>query len=421
VFAPFLIESMESTLTPLSPDPAQTRRIVLGVTGGVAAYKSVILAREWVRAGHLVDVVMTAAALHFIGRATFAAITGHAVWTDAWDERMPNTMAHIELSRGAYAIVVMPATADFMAKLAHGICDDLLTTLCAARRRHETLLAVAPAMNREMWENPANLRNIEQLRADGVLVWGPAEGEQACGEVGSGRVWEPHQIVEALAFAGLPKTLAGRRVLVTAGPTEEAVDPVRVLTNRSSGRMGFAIARAAAGAGATVTLVAGPTPLATPLGVERVDVTTADQMAAAVLARAQGSDIFFAVAAVADYRPAAPAAAKIKKSSASLTLTLEPTTDILKTVAALPSPPYCVGFAAETHDVLAYARAKRLAKRLPIIVANQATTAIGAERNAVTLIEDGGETNLAEAPKDVIAQAIVDHVAARLAANPFSH
>jgi phosphopantothenoylcysteine decarboxylase / phosphopantothenate---cysteine ligase len=402
---------MTQMLAPPSPSILQGSRIILGVTGGVAAYKAALLARELVRAGALVDTVLTQAASQFVGPPTFSALTGRAVWQDAWDSRVANTMPHIELSRGAAAIVIAPATADFLAKLVHGIADDLLTTLCAARPREVTPLLVAPAMNREMWENPANLRNVAQLRHDAVHILGPGEGDQACGETGIGRMWEPDAIVEGVVAALTPKVLAGVRVLMTAGPTEEPIDPVRVLTNRSSGQMGFALARAMAAMGAQVTMVAGPTPLATPLGVTRINVATAGQMDDAVQANLADIDIFVGVAAVADYTVRHTSANKIKKSDAALAIELVPTRDILRTVAASDKAPFCVGFAAETERVIEYARGKRAAKRLAMIVANHAQAAIGASTNAVTILSDAGETTIPSAPKSQVAVAIAQAIA----------
>ncbi len=362
---------------PTAPRP----RYVLGVTGGIAAYKSAELTRLLVKDGAGVDVVMTAAAQHFVTATTFQALSGRA---DLWATGADNAMGHIGVSRGAAAIVVAPASADFLAKLAHGHADDLLSTLCLAR---DCPLLVAPAMNVEMWRNPATQRNVAQLRADGVAILGPGSGELACNETGDGRMLEPEEIFAALVAARQPKVLAGRRLLITAGPTFEPIDPVRGITNSSSGKMGFAIAQAAAEAGAIVTLVAGPASLATPAGATRIDVTSARQMADAVLARVGDADVFVAVAAVADYTPAQVSERKIKKSGAPLSIALEPTVDILATVAALPKPPYCVGFAAESHDVVAHAEEKRQRKKLPLIVANRAQDALGADDNEVTLVD----------------------------------
>jgi phosphopantothenoylcysteine decarboxylase/phosphopantothenate--cysteine ligase len=309
----------------------QGKRIVLGVTGGVAAYKAAELVRLLVKAGAEVDVALTAAGAQFVGAATFQALTGRRVWQALWDERMDNGMAHIDLSRGAAALMVAPATADFIAKLAHGFADDLLSTLCLAR---DCPLLVAPAMNRQMWENPATQRNVAQLRADGIKVLGPAHGDQACGEVGDGRMLEAAELFDDLNASLQAKPFAGRRVLLTAGPTFEALDPVRGLTNSSSGKMGFALARVCADAGAEVTLVAGPVTLATPRGVRRIDVQSAMQMRDAVMQAVPGQDVFIAVAAVADYRPRNASEHKIKKGSASVTLELEANPDILSEVAA---------------------------------------------------------------------------------------
>jgi phosphopantothenoylcysteine decarboxylase/phosphopantothenate--cysteine ligase len=322
-------------------------------------------------------------------------------------------MGHIALSRGAEAIVIAPASADFLAKLAHGAADDLLSTLCLAR---ECRLLVAPAMNVEMWQNPATQRNVAQLASDGVAILGPGSGDLACNEVGAGRMLEPEELFAAITAARQPKLLAGRRVLVTAGPTFEAIDPVRGITNSSSGKMGFAIAQAAAESGAAVTLVAGPSSLATPAGVTRFDVTSAAQMADAVLARAHGADILVAVAAVADYAPATPSEQKLKKQGEAFTLTLKPTVDILAVVAAGPSPPFCVGFAAESHDVVENAEAKRRRKHLPLLVANRAQDALGSDHNEVTLLDDAGAHPLPRMGKLALARKLVAEIAKRLPA-----
>ena len=392
---------------PTAPRP----RYVLGVTGGIAAYKTAELTRLLVKDGADVDVVMTAAAQHFVTATTFQALSGRAVLTDLWATGADNAMGHIGVSRGAAAIVVAPASADFLAKLAHGHADDLLSTLCLAR---DCPLLVAPAMNVEMWRNPATQRNVAQLRADGVAILGPGTGELACNETGDGRMLEPEEIFAALVAARQPKLLAGKRVLVTAGPTFEPIDPVRGITNSSSGKMGFAVAQAAAEAGAAVTLVAGPTSLATPAGTTRVDVKSAREMADAVLARVNSADVFVAVAAVADYTPAKVSEKKIKKSGAPLSIALEPTVDILATVAALPKPPYCVGFAAESHDVVAHAEEKRKRKKLPLIVANRAQDALGADDNEVTLIDAHGAHPLPRMGKLALARRLVAEIAGRL-------
>ncbi len=396
-----------------APVPAPLARVVLGVTGGIAAYKAAELARLFVKAGVAVDVVMTEAATRFVTPTTFQALTGRPVATDLWTSGASNAMDHIAISRGADAIIVAPASADFLAKLAHGHADDLLSTLCLAR---ECALLVAPAMNVQMWSNAATRRNVAQLRADGVGILGPASGDQACGEVGDGRMLEALQIYDAVVASRVPKVLAGRRVLVTAGPTFEAIDPVRGITNASSGKMGFALARAAAEAGAAVTLVAGPTALATPEGVERVDVVSAAQMADAVLARADASDVFVSVAAVADYRPVEVHEQKVKKKDAPMTIALEPTVDILATVAARPKAPFCVGFAAESQDVARLGEEKRRRKKLAMLVANRAQDAMGADDNEVTILDAKGAHPLPRMDKLALARRLVAEIAARMKA-----
>lgn len=385
----------------------QGKRVVLGVTGGVAAYKAAELVRLLVKAGAEVDVVLTAAGAQFVGAATFQALSGRRVWQALWDERMDNGMAHIDLTRGAAALLVAPATADFLAKLAHGFADDLLSTLCLAR---DCPLLVAPAMNRQMWENPATQRNAAQLRADGVSVLGPAHGKQACGEVGDGRMLEAAELFDDLHASLQVKSLAGKRVLLTAGPTFEALDPVRGLTNSSSGKMGFALARACAEAGAEVTLVAGPVAVATPRGVRRVDVQSALQMREAVMQALPGQDIFIGVAAVADYRPRLAAEHKIKKGAASIALELEANPDILAEVAARPDAPLCVGFAAESRDLASYAEGKRVAKKLALVVGNLVQDGLGGDSNAVTLFDAAGAHALPPADKVEVARGIVAHI-----------
>lgn len=387
------------------------RRVLLGVTGGIAAYKVAELARALIRNNVQVQVAMTAAGTKFVTPATFQALTGRPVVTDLWDASFPNAMAHIELSRGVDAIVVAPASADFLAKLAHGLADDLLSTTCLAR---SCALLVAPAMNREMWDNPATQRNVNLLRGDGVAILGPASGDQACGEVGMGRMLEPEELLQSILAFLSPKRLAGRRVLVTAGPTFEAIDTVRGITNLSSGKMGFAVAQAAAEAGAAVTMVAGPTQLATPPGVERVDVTTAREMYDATMARARGASVFIGVAAVADYHVVQPKGQKMKKGDGPPRFELAENPDILAAVAALERPPFCVGFAAETENLVEYAQAKRKKKRIPLLAANLAHTAFGRDDNALTLFDDAGEHALERAPKIVLARRLVAHIARML-------
>ncbi|MFY7902395.1 MAG: bifunctional phosphopantothenoylcysteine decarboxylase/phosphopantothenate--cysteine ligase CoaBC, partial [Rubrivivax sp.] len=388
--------------------------------GGVACYKGADLARELVKAGATVQAVMTESACRFIGPATLQALTGRPVFTSQWDPRQPNGMAHIDLTRSADAVLVAPASADFLARLAQGRADELLSLLCLARPRERVPLLVAPAMNREMWSHPATQRNVAQLRADGTVVLGPAEGEQACGETGDGRMLEPAELRDELVGWLQPKTLAGRRVLVTAGPTFEAIDPVRGITNLSSGKMGFAVARAAAEAGAEVTLVAGPVALGTPRGVRRIDVASAEQMLAAVLPLARTHGVFVATAAVADWRPVEVAAQKIKKdgSGEAPVLRMAENPDILATVARLPEGerPYCVGFAAESHDIVRHAREKRLRKGVPLIVANDGPAAFGSDHNALVLVDAAGEQALPAGDKRVLARLLVAEIARRLAA-----
>ncbi|MFO1300834.1 MAG: bifunctional phosphopantothenoylcysteine decarboxylase/phosphopantothenate--cysteine ligase CoaBC [Burkholderiaceae bacterium] len=394
----------------------QGKRIVLGVTGGVAAYKAAELSRELQRAGARVQVVMTEAATRFVTPATFQALTGEPVFTDQWDARIANNMAHIELSRAADAILVAPATADFLAKAAHGLADDLLSTLCLAR---ECPLLVAPAMNRQMWQHPATRRNVAQLAADGVAILGPDSGDQACGETGMGRMLEPLALVDELADFFAPKSLAGLRVLLTAGPTYEPIDPVRGITNLSSGKMGFAIARACRAAGARVTLVAGPTSLATPRGVDRIDVCTAQQMHDAVMAAldaAPRTDVFVAVAAVADWRIAHASERKLKKAGPhdvpKLELAQNP--DILASVARRADPPWCVGFAAESEELEANGEAKRRAKGVPLLVANIGHATFGRDDNELLLIDEHGNRRLPRASKAQLAQTLVAEIARRL-------
>ncbi|HEX8980574.1 MAG TPA: bifunctional phosphopantothenoylcysteine decarboxylase/phosphopantothenate--cysteine ligase CoaBC [Parasulfuritortus sp.] len=384
------------------------KRIILGVTGGVAAYKAAELARLLVKRGVEVQVVMTAAAGHFVGAATFQAITGRSVYSDLWDARMANGMAHIDLSRNADLILVAPASADFLARLAQGQADDLLSTLCLAR---DCPLLAAPAMNRQMWENPATRRNVELLADDGVALLGPASGEQACGETGLGRMLEPEDIVEAVEAYVQPKNLRGLRVLITAGPTYEAIDAVRGITNRSSGKMGYAVARAAIEAGAEVTLVSGPTGLRPPAAAEIVAVTSAQQMLEAVEARTDDADIFISVAAVADYYVLNPSENKIKKDAHILTLELAPNPDILANVTRQETAPFCVGFAAESENLEEYAELKRKRKHLPLIVANDANAAIGSDDTELILLDDDGRHVLEKTDKQTQARRLIAHIA----------
>jgi phosphopantothenoylcysteine decarboxylase/phosphopantothenate--cysteine ligase len=393
------------------------KKIVLGLSGGVACYKAAELCRALTREGAEVQVVMTDAATHFIGPVTMQALSGRTVYTDQWDGRVPNNMAHIDLTRDADAILVAPCSADFLFKLAHGATDDLLSTLCLARPHHVPLL-VAPAMNVEMWEKPATQRNVAQLRLDGVCIFGPAAGSQACGETGMGRMLEPNELLEELVASFQPKLLAGKRVLITAGPTYEAIDPVRGITNLSSGKMGYAVARAAREAGAEVTLVSGPTALETPHGVRRVDVQSAQQMLDAVMAGVEGQHVFIGVAAVADWRVENASDQKLKKDGAGAPqLQFAQNPDILATVAGTTSIngwPYCVGFAAESENLIEYGAAKREKKGIPLLVGNIGHHTFGQDENSIVLFDDSGHTVLPRAGKLQLARQLVSEIAKRL-------
>ena len=411
---------------PHLPLPLGGRHIVLGLSGGIACYKSAELVRELQRAGATVQVVMTEAACQFITPVTMQALSGLPVATSQWDAREPNNMAHINLSREADAILVAPASADFIAKLAQGRADELLSLLCLARPHAAAATAtsdacpllLAPAMNREMWAHPATQRNLAQVVADGASLFGPGAGDQACGEVGDGRMLEATELRDELIAFFQPKLLAGKRVLITAGPTFEAIDPVRGITNLSSGKMGFAIARAAQEAGALVTLVAGPVHLATPRHVRRIDVHSALQMHDAVLPLAAAHEVFIATAAVADWRPASALGEKIKKdgSGAMPVLQFIENPDILAAVAGLPGRPYCVGFAAESHDLARHAREKRLRKNVPLLVGNLGPATFGRDDNSLLLVAADGERALPTADKLTLARELVREIAIRLAA-----
>lgn len=394
------------------------KRIVLGLTGGVACYKAAELCRALVKQGASVQVVMTEAATHFIGAVTMQALSGQPVYLDQWDARMANNMAHIDLTRNADAILVAPCSADFMRKLAHGAADDLLSTLCVARPRHVPL-HVAPAMNVEMWENPATRRNVAQLIEDGICLFGPGCGSQACGETGLGRMLEAEELVEELIASFQHKVLAGRRVLITAGPTFEPIDPVRGITNLSSGKMGYALARAAREAGAEVTLVSGPVSLPTPHGVRRIDVLTAQQMHDAVMAGVEGQHVFIGVAAVADWRVANASDQKIKKTADGAPPQLEfaQNADILASVAStvtLSGWPYCVGFAAESEQLEQYGAAKREKKGIPLLVGNIGHQTFGQDDNTVILFDESGHTVLERADKLTLARQLVSEIAKRI-------
>ena len=392
------------------------RHLILGMTGGIAAYKACELVRRLRDAGASVRVVMTRAAQEFVTPTTMQALSGQPVFTDQWGlegGRVDNAMPHIDLTRGADAIVVAPASAQFLARTAQGLADDLLSTLVLART---CPLLAAPAMNVEMWSNPATQRNVQLLRGDGVVLLGPGEGAQACGENGSGRMLEAHELLEEIVAFFQPKLLLGRRVLMTAGPTFEPIDPVRGITNLSSGKMGFALARAAREAGAEVVLVAGPTALPTPRGLRRIDVQTAAQMQAAVMSEVAAADIFIGVAAVADWRVANAADAKLKKGSGAPSLQFEANPDILATVAAGPSRPFCVGFAAETDNVVPYAQAKLASKRLDMVVANRAQDVFGADAGELFVVDAAGVTALPADSKLAQARRLVAAIAGRLPA-----
>lgn len=388
------------------------KRIVLGLSGGIACYKSADLVRRLVEHGATVDVVMTEAATHFITPTTMQALSGRPVFIDQWDARMPNSMAHIDLTRGADAVLVAPASADFMAKLVHGQANDLLSTLCLARN---CPLLVAPAMNREMWSAPPTQRNVLQLIEDGVMILGPGSGSQACRETGDGRMLEPLQLVAELIAFFQPKTLLGKRVLITAGPTSEPIDPVRVITNKSSGKTGYAIALAAWERGAQVTLVSGPTQLATPYGVTFQQVETAIQMQEAVMQHVGDADIFIAVAAVADWRVENPSSEKLKKQAGQppeLHFVQNP--DILAEVASLKDGPFCVGFAAETQDLSTLGAEKRIRKGIPMLVGNLAQHVMDADHTTVSIFDERGEQTLPTGDKQDVARLIVQAIAERL-------
>jgi phosphopantothenoylcysteine decarboxylase/phosphopantothenate--cysteine ligase len=405
---------MDSTVS--APQDLAGRHIVLGLTGGIACYKAADLARELVKAGATVQVVMTAAAEQFITPVTMQALSNRNVYASQWDAREPNSMAHINLTREADAVLVAPASADFMAKLVHGAADDLLSLLCLARPIERCPLLVAPAMNREMWAHPATQRNMAQLRTDGTTILGPAAGDQACGEIGDGRMLEAEELCAEMIAFFQPKSLLGKRMLITAGPTFEPIDPVRGITNLSSGKMGFAIARAAMEAGADVTLIAGPVHLPTPRGVRRIDVKTAQQMHDAVLPAAAQQDVFVATAAVADWRPASLSEQKIKKNGNKVAPTFELTEnpDILAAVARMPDRPYCVGFAAESHDLLKHAKEKLERKNVPLIVGNLGPATFGRDDNALMLVDANGHRALPQADKLTLARQLVAEIASRL-------
>jgi len=396
------------------------KHIVLGLTGGIACYKAAELCRALVKEGATVQVVMTEAAEHFITPVTMQALSNRPVYGSQWDAREANNMAHINLSREADAILIAPASADFMAKLLHGRADELLSLMCLARPVDQVPLLIAPAMNREMWAHPATQRNVAQLKADGAQVLDVGSGAQACGEVGDGRMLEPEELLEEVIAFFQSKVLQGQRVLVTAGPTFEAIDPVRGITNLSSGKMGFAIARAAREAGAEVTLVAGPVHLATPRGVRRIDVKSARDMHQSVMDHVQDATVFIATAAVADWRPASASEQKIKKDGSGQppALAFVENPDILAGVAqgerAQSGALYCVGFAAESHDLLAHAQAKRARKGVPLLVGNIGPATFGEDDNALLLVDEHRAVELPRADKLTLARQLVAEIARRL-------
>ena len=400
------------------------KHIVLGLTGGIACYKAAELCRALIKEGATVQVVMTEAATQFITPVTMQALSNRPVYASQWDAREPNNMAHINLSREADAILIAPCSADFMAKLLHGRADDLLSLMCLARPIDTVPLLIAPAMNREMWAHPATRRNLVQLKADGCTVLDVGNGDQACGETGDGRMLEPQELLQDVIAFFQPKVLAGQHMLVTAGPTFEAIDPVRGITNRSSGKMGFAIARAAHEAGAQVTLVAGPVSLPTPRGVQRMDVQSAQNMLEATVDAVQVASIFIATAAVADWRPAQASDQKIKKDGSGQppALTFMENTDILATVAQMPRAQsgalYCVGFAAESHDLLMHATAKRIKKNVPLLVGNIGPATFGQDDNALLLVDADGAREISRNSKLALARQLVAEIGKRLRPSP---
>ncbi len=397
------------------------KHIVLGLSGGIACYKAAELCRALIKEGATVQVVMTEAAAQFITPVTMQALSNRPVYGSQWDAREPNNMAHINLSREADAILIAPASADFMAKLLHGRADDLLSLMCLARPMDAVPLLIAPAMNREMWAHPATRRNMAQLQADGTHLLGVGNGEQACGETGDGRMLEPQELLQDVIAFFQPKVLAGHHVLVSAGPTFEAIDPVRGISNLSSGKMGFAIARAAQEAGAQVTLVAGPVALGTPRGVKRLNVVSALDMMDACVAQADQATVFIATAAVADWRPDTAANQKIKKDGSGLVpqLGFVENPDILATLAlskrAAQGELFCVGFAAESHDLLAHATAKRARKKVPLLVGNIGPATFGQDDNALLLVDANGTKEIPRNSKLALARLLVADIAARIA------
>lgn len=383
------------------------RRLLLGLTGGIAAYKAAEIARLLIQENIDVQPVMTKSACRFVGPATLQALTGKMVFSDLWDNRVANNMAHINISRDVDVILIAPASADFIAKLANGFANDLLSTLCLAR---DCPLFIAPAMNRQMWENPSTQRNLNLLQRDGVIILGPIEGAQACGETGMGRMLEAQELVKVILSFFQPKLLQNKRVLITAGPTYEAIDAIRGITNLSSGKMGFSIARAAQEAGAKVTLISGPVCLESPFGITRINIVSAQNMLAAVKKEISNTDIFISAAAVADFLPAKISNQKIKKVGKNISLKLVNNPDILEYAAGLSKPPFCVGFAAETENLEKNAKDKRLKKKIPLIAANLAQDTIGSDESTLILFDNKGKHPLHKAPKIVQARRLINHI-----------
>ncbi len=383
------------------------KRLLLGITGGIAAYKTAEVARLLVQENVDVQTVMTESACRFIGPATLQALTGKIVFTDLWDNRIANNMAHINISRDVDAILIAPASADFIAKLANGFANDLLSTLCLARN---CPLFIAPAMNWQMWGNPATQRNLAILQRDGVTIFGPVDGAQACGETGMGRMLEAQELVKEIQKFFKPKLLQNKHAVITAGPTYEAIDAIRGITNLSSGKMGYAVANAALEAGAKVTLISGPVCLKAPFGATLINVISAQDMLAAVKKNISSADIFISVAAVADFLPSKISNQKIKRISGNISLNLTPNPDILEYVAGLPKPPFCVGFAAETENLEKNAEAKRRKKKIPLLVANLVPDAISSDESALILLDDKGKHPLSKALKIVQARHIIKHI-----------
>ncbi len=384
-----------------------TKRLLLGLAGGVAAYKAAEIARLLIQENVYVQPVMTESACRFVGPATLQALTGNKVLTDLWDNRIDNNMAHINISREVDAILIAPASADFIAKLANGFANDLLSTLCLARN---CPLFIAPAMNLQMWGNPATQRNLALLQRDDITILGPIKGSQACGETGMGRMLEAQELVEAMQIFFQPKLLQNNHVLITAGPTYEAIDAVRGITNLSSGKMGYTLARAALEAGAKVTLISGAVCLEAPFGVTRINIISAKDMLVAVRKEISNTDIFISAAAVADFLPTKINKQKIKKVGGSMSLKLTPNPDILEYVAGLPKSPFCVGFAAETENLEKNSEDKRRKKKIPLIAANLAQDTIGSDESALILFDDKGKHPLPKAPKIVQARRLIKHI-----------